>query len=236
MQTNTSLPAVNLPRNEFISGVKAELPLMIGVLPFGMIYGILAVSVGLPPSIAQAMSAIIFAGSSQFISAQLFALSVLAVINILTIGVVNLRHALYSASIAPYLQKLPNRWKWVLAYLLTDEAYAVSIIHYQQEGDHHNRHWFYLGSGLTLWTIWQLSTAAGIFLGTSIPASWSLDFTLTLTFIAIVVPALKDRASTGVALSAGVAAVILFNLPLKLGLLAASLFGILVGLAIERRT
>lgn len=236
MQANKSIPAVNLPRNEFIAGVKAELPLMIGVLPFGMIYGILAISVGLPPSVAQAMSAIIFAGSSQFISAQLFALSVPAIINILTIGVVNLRHALYSASIAPYLQKLPNRWKWLLAYLLTDEAYAVTITHYQQETDRQNKHWFFLGSGLTLWTTWQLSTAAGIFLGTSIPASWSLDFTLALTFIAIVVPALKDRASTGAALTAGVAAVILFNLPLKLGLLAASLIGILVGLAIERRT
>jgi 4-azaleucine resistance transporter AzlC len=236
MQANKIFPAVNLPRNEFIAGVKDELPLMIGVLPFGMIYGILAISVGLPPSVAQAMSAIIFAGSSQFISAQLFALSVPGIINILTISVVNLRHALYSASIAPYLQKLPNRWKWVLAYLLTDEAYAVSIIHYQQDGDLRNKHWYFLGSGLTLWTTWQLSTAAGIFLGTSIPASWSLDFTLALTFIAIVVPALKDRASTGAALSAGVAAVILFNLPLKLGLLTASLIGILVGLAIERRT
>ena len=236
MQANKSFPALNLPRNEIISGVKAELPLMIGVIPFGMIYGILAISAGLPPSTAQAMSAIIFAGSSQFIYAQLFALGVPAIINILTVGVVNLRHGLYSASIAPYVQKLPNRWKWVLAYLLTDEAYAVTINHYQEDGDLRNKHWFYLGSGLTLWTTWQLSTAAGIFLGTSIPASWSLDFTLALTFIAIVVPALKDRASTGAALSAGVAAVILFNLPLKLGLLAASLIGILVGLIIERRS
>jgi 4-azaleucine resistance transporter AzlC len=236
MQVNKSLPAVNLPRNEFLSGIKAELPLMIGVIPFGMIYGILAISAGLPPSTAQAMSVIIFAGSSQFISAQLFALNVPAIINILTVGVVNLRHGLYSASIAPYVQKLPNHWKWVLAYLLTDEAYAVTINHYQRVGNSRNKHWFYLGSGLTLWTTWQFSTTAGIFLGTSIPASWSLDFTLALTFIAIVVPALKDRASTGAAVSAGVTAVILFNLPLKLGLLAASLIGIMVGLAIERRS
>jgi 4-azaleucine resistance transporter AzlC len=236
MQTNKSFPAVNLPPSEFFSGVKTVLPLMIGVLPFGMIYGILAIGAGLPPSTAQAMSAIIFAGSSQFIFAQLYALGIPSIINVLTVGVINLRHGLYSASIAPYLQKLPNRWKWVLAYLLTDEAYAVTINHYQQDGNLRNKHWFYLGSGLTLWTTWQLSTAAGIFLGTSIPASWSLDFTLALTFIAIVAPALKDRSSIGAALSAGVAAVILFNLPLKLGLLAASLVGILVGLAIERRS
>jgi 4-azaleucine resistance transporter AzlC len=236
MQANKNFQVQNPVRNEFISGIKAELPLMIGVIPFGMIYGILAISVGVPANVAQAMSVIIFAGSSQFVSAQLFGLGVPAIINLFTVWVINLRHGLYSASIAPYLQKLPTRWKWILAYLLTDEAYAVSIIHYQQDGDDRNKHWFFLGSGLTLWTIWQLSTAAGIFLGASVPASWSLDFTLALTFIALVIPAIKDRASLGAALSAGFVAVVLFNLPLKLGLLAASLIGILVGLLLERES
>lgn len=220
-------------RNEFLSGVKAEMPLMIGVIPFGMIYGILAVSVGLPASVAQAMSVIIFAGSSQFVSAQLFGLGVPAFINVFTVWVINLRHSLYSASIAPYLQKLPTRWKITLAYLLTDEAYAVTIIHYQQGGDDRDKHWFLLGSGLTLWTSWQISTAAGIFLGASVPASWSLEFTLVLTLIALVVPAIKDRASLGTALTSGLVAVLLFNLPLKTGLLAASFVGILVGILLE---
>jgi 4-azaleucine resistance transporter AzlC len=210
--------------------------MMIGVIPFGMIYGILALNAGLPASAAQAMSAIIFAGSSQFISAQLFSLSVPAVINVFTIGVINLRHTLYSASISPYLEKLPNRWKWSLAYLLTDEAYAVTILHYQEEGDDRNKHWYFLGAGLTLWTTWQLSTAAGVFLGASVPESWSLDFAIALTFIALTVPAIKDRASLGAALSAGVIAVIAFNLPLKFGLLTAALIGIMVGLLIEQKT
>lgn len=221
------------PLFEFLHGFVAELPLVTGVIPFGMIYGILAVSSGLPTHTAQAMSVIIFAGSSQFVSAQLFSLSVPAVINLLTVGVINLRHALYSASISPFLQKLPNRWKWALAYLLTDEAYAVTINHYQQDENIHNKHWFFLGAGLTLWITWQVSTAAGIFLGASIPSSWSLDFTLALTFIALVIPTLKDRASFVAALSAGVIAVIAFNLPLKLGLLVASIVGILVGLSVE---
>ena len=224
---------LNSVRNEFLSGVKAEMPLMIGVIPFGMIYGILAISVGLPASVAQAMSVIIFAGSSQFVSAQLFGLGVPAIINVFTIWVINLRHALYSASIAPYLQKLPARWKLTLAYLLTDEAYAVTIIRYQEGGDERNRHWFLLGSGLTLWAFWQISTAAGIILGASVPASWSLEFTLVLTFIALVVPGIKDRASVGAALTAGLGAVLLFNLPLKTGLLAASFIGIVVGLLLE---
>ncbi len=209
------------------------MPLMIGVIPFGMIYGILAVSVGLPGSVSQAMSVIIFAGSSQFVSAQLFGLGVPAFINIFTVWVINLRHSLYSASIAPYFQKLPTRWKLTLAYLLTDEAYAVTIIHYQQEGDDRDKHWFLLGSGLTLWTSWQISTAVGIFLGASVPASWSLEFTLVLTLIALVVPAIKDRASLGAGLTAGLVAVLLFNWPMKTGLLVASLIGILVGLLLE---
>ncbi len=236
MQSNKIYETINQPRVEFFTGVKAELPMIIGVIPFGMIYGILALNAGLPASAAQAMSVIIFAGSSQFISAQLFSLSVPAVINVFTIGVINLRHALYSASISPYLEKLPNRWKWSLAYLLTDEAYAVTILHYQEEGDDRNKHWFFLGAGLTLWTTWQLSTAAGIFLGASVPESWSLDFAIALTFIALTVPAIKDRASLGAALSAGVIAVIAFNLPLKFGLLAAASIGIMVGLLIERKS
>ncbi|MBK5109295.1 MAG: AzlC family ABC transporter permease [Anaerolineales bacterium] len=236
MHANHAIPSLNTPRREFLSGVKSELPLMVGVIPFGMIYGILAIAAGLPPSVAQAMSFIIFAGSSQFVSAQLYGLGVPAMLNVFTVWVINLRHALYSASVASYLQKLPTRWKLILAYLLTDEAYAVTIIHYQQEGDKRYRHWYFLGAGLTLWTTWQMSTAMGIFLGATIPASWSLDFTLALIFIALVVPSLKDKASLGAALSAGVAAIILFSLPLKTGLLVASLIGIAVGMLVERRS
>jgi len=236
MHANHAIPSFKTPRREFLSGVKSELPLMIGVIPFGMIYGILAIAAGLPPSVSQAMSFIIFAGSSQFVSAQLFGLGVPAMLNVFTVWVINLRHALYSASVASYLQKLPTRWKLILAYLLTDEAYAVTIIHYQQEGDNRSRHWYFLGAGLTLWTTWQISTAMGIFLGATVPASWSLDFTLALIFIALVVPSLKDRASLGAALSAGVAAIILFSFPLKTGLLVASLIGIVVGMLVERRS
>lgn len=234
MHANHTIPSLNTPRREFLMGVKSELPLMIGVIPFGMIYGILAIAVGLTPSVAQAMSFIIFAGSSQFVSAQLFGLGVPAILNVFTVWVINLRHALYGASVASYLKKLPTRWKLILAYLLTDEAYAVTIIHYQEEGDKGYRHWYFLGAGLTLWTTWQMSTAMGIFLGATIPASWSLDFTLALIFIALVVPSLKDRANLGAALSAGVAAIIFFSLPLKTGLLVASLIGIVVGMLVEK--
>lgn len=232
------LPAAS---REFWKGVRAELPILLGVMPFGLIYGVLAVEAGLDAFAAQAMSAVVFAGSAQFILAQLVAAGASAVVMVLTVAVVNLRHLLYSASVAPYLQHLSPAWKSLLAYFLTDEAFAVVIIYYEQTGppprDPHRdqRHWYFLGAGFALWATWQLSTAAGIFLGAQVPASWSLDFTLALTFIALSVPAMRDRAGLAAALSAGVVAVAGARLPYGLDLIGAALVGIAVGLLVESR-
>ena len=203
-----------------------------------MIYGVVAVGAGLSPLTAQAMSLIVFAGSAQFLMAQLYGLGTPALVMLLAAVIVNLRHALYSASVAPYLRKLSGPWKWLLAYLLTDEAFAVSILHFHKPRSATTpdyRHFFLLGSGLALWSTWQLGTALGILLGAQIPASWSLEFTLTLTFIGMVVPSLKDRAGAAAAIVAGLAALLAFALPLKLGLVLGSLAGILTGMIVERR-
>ncbi len=226
-------PPIESRGREFWRGVQAILPIFLGVFPFGMIYGVLARQAGLSAAASQAMSSIVFAGSSQFIAAQLVSQAVPGLVIVLTIAVVNLRHALYSASVAGFVQHLHMGWKLALSYLLTDEAYAVVITHYNRAGSSGNQHWFYLGAGLGLWTCWQVSTALGIFLGAVIPASWSLDFALPLTFIALVVPALKDRAGTAAALVGGVAAVLAFSLPYKLGIIAAALAGITAGLLVE---
>lgn len=218
---------------QFWAGVRAELPLIIGVVPFGMIYGAVAISAGIPAIPAQAMSAIVFAGSAQFATAQLVAGGAPTLVLIITMFILNLRHALYSASIAPYTRHLSVLWKACLSYLLTDEAYAVTILNYESEGDGKNRHWFFLGAGLSLWLSWQVSTAAGIFLGTVIPASWSLDFAGALTFIAMTLPLLRDRAAVAAALAAGVVAVGTFMLPYRLGLILAALAGITAGMLVE---
>jgi 4-azaleucine resistance transporter AzlC len=236
MATN---PSTRTRRREFLSGCRDELPILLGVAPFGMIYGLLALGAGLPASTAQAMSAVVFAGSAQFIAAQLIHDAAPAAVVIVTVFVVNLRHALYSASVAPFVRQLNAGWKAVLAYLLTDEAYAVAVTRYQRDGDRADvspfRHWYFLGAGLTLWTCWQLSTAVGVFLGAQVPASWSLDFTLPLTFIALVCPGLRDRAAGAAAIAAGVLAVLAVGLPYKLGLLIAALVGISAGMVAEGR-
>jgi 4-azaleucine resistance transporter AzlC len=226
---------MNKQTQNFLAGVRAEIPLLIGGFPEGMIYGALALNAGLSTAAAQLMSSIVFAGSSQFITAQLLHESTPGFVIVLTIAVVNLRHMLYSASLAPCISSLPMRWKALLAYFLTDEAYAATVIHYEKEGVTPSGHWFFLGAGFSLWFIWQLSTALGIFLGAAIPESWSLDFALPLTFIAMVVPVLKDQPAIAAALSAGVVALVAFSLPYKLGLILAALVGIIVGTLLEGR-
>ncbi len=221
-----------IPRSLW-AGIRAEFPLLIGVFPFGLIYGALALNAGLPPAEAQMMSSIVFAGSSQFVAAQLVQAAAPGLVIVLTIAIINLRHMLYSASVAPYIEHLPLRWRLLLAYLLTDEAYAVTIIHYEETELTPTSHWFFLGAGLTLWLTWQISSALGIFLGTAIPAAWPLDFALPLTFIAMVMPILKDRPVIASAVSAGLVALLAAGLPDKLGLILAALVGIAVGAYLE---
>jgi 4-azaleucine resistance transporter AzlC len=219
----------------FWAGVRAELPLLISVFPFGLIYGSLALNAGIPIAAAQAMSSIVFAGSSQFAVAQLVHEAAPGLVILLTIAVINLRHMLYSASLAPHLKGLSLRWKVLLSYLMTDEAYAVAILNYERIGGTMAGHWYFLGAGLALWSTWQVSTGLGLGLGSALPADWPLDFALPLTFIAMVVPALKNRPAVAAALSAGLVALLAYSLPYKLGLVLAALTGIVVGTFLEGR-
>ena len=110
-------------------GVRALLPMHLGVVPFGVIYGVVAIQSGISPLAAMLMSSVVFAGSAQFVLAQMVGVGAPLLLTAGTVGMINLRHALYSASVAPLLAHLPLRWRVLLAYLLTDEAYAAAIPH-----------------------------------------------------------------------------------------------------------
>lgn len=203
----------------------------------------------MPPEAAAGMSVFVFAGSAQFLALPLIEGGVPIGIIWLTTLVINLRHALYGVSLSSHFNKLSIPWKMLLAYLMVDESYAMYITNVGQENhDSHpspeplraedrvvnHRHWFYLGSGLILWCTWQVSTLIGIFFGAYIPQSWGLDFALPLTFIALVMPALTQKADVVAALLAGIAALALSVLPLKLGLVAAALIGISAGVFVAQ--
>jgi 4-azaleucine resistance transporter AzlC len=230
---NRTKPPPN-PRREFWRGLRDQIPILLGVTPFGLIFGALAVDAGIPVLEGAAFSLLIFAGSAQFIAVGMLREGTPSLVVVATILVVNARHLLYSASLGPFLERLSKWWKVVLAWLLTDEAFAVSSTRFRM-GQTAHAHWYMLGTGLTLWAAWQISTILGILIGAALPASWPLDFALPLTFMALLAPTLSDRPSWLAALAAGSSAVMLAGLPYRLGLLIAALVGILLGMFSERR-
>lgn len=219
---------------EFWRGVRDELPLMLAVVPFGMVYGVLGVASGLSALEVVLLSSIVFAGASQVIFVQLWAAGTPAFIVGGSVAVINLRHALYSASMAGYLRHLPIGWRVILAYILTDEAYAMSIKRFQDGPASPHMHFHLLGTGLTEWSCWQVATIIGVVGGTTIPASWSLDFAIPLTFIALVAPAIKTRADMTACLVAGMIAIFGQDLPWKSWVIFAALGGIAAGWAVQR--
>jgi 4-azaleucine resistance transporter AzlC len=219
------------PRSEFLAGMRAVIPMVLGAIPFGLIYGAIALQAGLSPAAAIGMSMFVFAGSSQFIGATLYGQGAAPVLIIFTTFIVNARHALYSASLAPYLGHLPQRWLFPLAFMLTDESFAVTIGRFESpEGKSPHRHWFMLGANLFMYANWQLCTVIGVVAGAMLEgANLGLDFAMSVTFIGIVVPLLRTRPLLLSAVVSGAAALALKDMPNMLGLLIASLLGIAAG-------
>jgi 4-azaleucine resistance transporter AzlC len=224
-------------RAEFIAGVKATIPLVIGAFPFGVIFGALSITSGISPLGTAALSVFVFAGSAQFIGVGLVAAGASIPVIVLTTFVVNLRHALYSATLAPFVKHLPQRWLLPLGYMLTDEAFVVASTHYNQPGDPTHKHWYFLGSELVLFVCWQIFTWIGIFAGSRIQnaESWGLDFSLSVTFIGMLVPLLKNRPTLAAVVVAGVVALLTFSMPNKIGLIIAALAGVAAGVIVEAR-
>lgn len=222
-------------RAEFIGGVKATIPLVIGAFPFGVIFGALAITNGISVAGTIAMSLFVFAGSAEFIGVGLVAQGASIPIIVLTTFVVNVRHALYSATLAPYVKHLPQRWLLPLGYFLTDEAFVTASAHYFQPGDPTDKHWYFLGSELLLFVCWQIFTWIGIFAGTHLQGATQLglDFALSVTFIGMLVPLLKSRPVLATVVVAGVTAVLVNPLPNKLGLIVAALAGVAAGVIFE---
>jgi 4-azaleucine resistance transporter AzlC len=222
-------------RREFWAGVKDTFPLVVGAIPFGIIFGAVAVTNGLSLAGAMAMSGFVFAGSAQFIASGLVAGGASTAVIVLTTLVVNLRHALYSASLAPHMKHLPQRWLAPLGFWLTDESFAVVIARYTKPDESPYKHWYFLGSALFMYLNWNLCTYIGLRAGQAIPDArgWGLDFAMVVTFIGIVVPLVKSRAVLIAVAVAGVSAVLANPLPNKLGLMIAALLGVAAGVLAE---
>jgi len=227
-----------LKKIELIAGSKAALPLIVGGIPFGLLFGTLAPSSGLSVWATMAMSLFVFAGSAQFIVLALIAVQAPLEIILLTTFVVNLRHLLYATALVPHVSHLPIALRTLLAFGLTDETFANMSQRYQPNSplgdDHQFAHFFYLGSMFSFYIAWSSATAIGLVLGNIIPdmTSWGLEFAMAVTFIGMVIPYLNTKAMFSAMLCAAIASLYFAYLPNKLGLIVSALVGVAAGLLV----
>ncbi|WP_336333062.1 AzlC family ABC transporter permease [Pseudomonas putida] len=219
----------------FKQGAHSALPLTSGIVPFGLITGVTAIGMGLSPADAVGMTLLFYSGSAQMVVMQLMQSAALPVTMVVTALVINLRFLMYSASLAPHLGHLPRRRKWLMAFLLSDQSFALCTLKMGSGELGRHAYPYYAGTAITMWFGWNLSVLAGMYLGAGIPEDWSLGFAIPLSFLALLIPGIRNAAMLGAALTGGALAVLAADLPYNLGLLVGALGGIIAGLAIEHR-
>ena len=221
-------------------GLRDVAPILLGIAPFGLVAGAAAINAGLTPLQAVGLSLVVFAGAAQLAAIELFGTNAELSVILVTAIVINLRMVMYSASIAPHFRAFRNRSKAVCSYVLTDQAYALSVARYTTDGatlDPAARRQYYLAVGGSLWVVWQLCSLAGIVVGARVPGSWGLEFAVPLVFLSLLIPAISSwpklfaaAVGGGVAVAGSVLAV-----PLNLGLIAGGLAGVAAGVLVDHR-
>jgi 4-azaleucine resistance transporter AzlC len=222
-------------RSAFAAGVRASLPLLLGITPFGVICGVAMVASGIPPIMAVLISVFVFAGASMVAAAQLLASGTPALLIVLTTIFINMRFMMYAASLRPHFVGLPLRWRLLVGYLNADNVFAVCIARFADHPEDRGKLEFFLGAGIPIWVVWQCATVAGVLVGAGMPASWHLEFAAPLAFISMTVPYLRDRAMVAAALAAGITVIAANDLPLRMAVIAAAIAGLATGLIVERK-
>jgi len=210
-------------------GIADVSPLMIPVVPFGIIFGVIGMELGLSPYMTFGMSVIIFGGASQIVLLQLFSGGASSLVAITSVGAVNSRHLLYGAVFSEYLSHLKLSWKVILSYVLIDQAFAVSNTYFKKNKENEFKHYHLLGAGFTCWIVWQISTILGIVLESVVPEELGLSFTISLTFLALLINYFRKFKNIIVMLVSGIVATIGYNaIPFKAYIIVAALSALLV--------
>ena len=224
---------------DFKAGARDSIGILLGLIPFALVFGIASDGAGLSTIQTVAMSAIIFAGTAQLVTVELIDANAGIAIVVITGIVVNLRMLMYSASIAPHFTDYRKKTRAYLAYFLTDHVYAMSIAEYNEETRSRNKRLYYLGLGVSIWVVWVATTIVGYVLGAGIPPELNLMFAIPLVFLAILVPAIADAPQIVAALTSAVVAIAAalavaeFGFPEGVDLLIAAVVGIAAGVVTE---
>ena len=214
----------------FLKGIIDVSPLMIPVVPFGLIFGVLAIDVGFTPLETMGMSLIVFGGASQIVLLQLFSGGASSLVIISSVGAVNSRHLLYGAVVSEHLSDLKLIWKIIISYFLVDQAFARSNEYFKRNNDR-NKYFHLIGGGITCWVIWQTTTFLGIVVGSFIPEKLGLSFAVPLTFLALLVNDFRKFINVIVIIVSGLVATLGYNyIPFKAYAIVAGLTGLLVAI------
>ena len=218
----------------FLKGVTDVSPLMIPVIPFGLIFGVLSIDIGFSPLATLGMSIIVFGGASQIILLQLFSGGASSLVIISSVGAVNSRHLLYGAVVSEHLSDLKLIWKIIISYFLVDQAFASSNLYFKKNKNS-NRYFHLLGGGMTCWVTWQTTTLLGIILGSAIPEKLGLSFAVPLTFLALLVNDFRKIINVIVIIVSGVIATFGYNyIPYKAYVIVAALGGLLTAMILTK--
>ncbi len=220
----------------FLKGVIDVSPLMIPVVPFGLIFGVLAIEVGFTPLETMGMSLIIFGGASQIVLLQLFSGGASSLVIVSSVGAVNSRHLLYGAVVSEHLSDLKLIWKIIISYFLIDQAFARSNEYFKKNKDE-NKYFHLVGGGATCWIIWQSTTFLGIILGAAIPEKLGLSFAIPLTFLALLINDFRKFINVVVIIVSGLVATLGYNIiPFKAYVIVAALIGLLSAIILTKMT
>ena len=218
----------------FLKGIIDVSPLMIPVVPFGLIFGVLAIDVGFTPLQAMGMSLIVFGGASQIVLLQLFSGGASSLVIISSVGAVNSRHLLYGAVVSEHLSDLKLIWKIIISYFLIDQAFAISNEYFKKNKER-NRYFHLVGGGAACWIIWQSTTLLGIILGSAIPEKLGLSFAVPLTFLALLVNDFRKFINVVVIIVSGLVATFGYNfIPFKAYVIVAALTGLLTAMVLTK--
>lgn len=228
---------ISTTKNAYLRGVRGAVPFLLVVAPFGLLFGVVATEAGLRLGEVMGFSILVIAGAAQFTALQLMVDEAPVLIVLASALAVNLRMAMYSASLAPYLGDAPIWQRAIVAYLNVDQTFALSVQEYEDRPEMSvpARVAFFFGTASPVLPTWVAATWVGAVVGTAIPAQFALDFAVPITFLAIVAPSLKTFAHVAAALTSVILAITLAWIPHNLWILIAGIGGMMVGAEVERR-
>jgi len=223
------------PKKQFVCGVRDSLPFILVIVPFAALFGVAATEAGLNVAEVMGFSVLVIAGAAQFTAIQLMTENAPTLIVILTALAVNLRMAMYSASLTPYLGHAPLWKRAMVAYFMVDQAYALSQIKFEMERDLtvSERFAYYIGTVAFIAPLWYVTSYVGAVAGAQVPAGLALDFALPITFLAMIAPVLRTFAHVVAAATSVTMALVFAWLPYGLGLLVAAICAMVVGAQVE---